>query len=102
MTKPDPKPKVPRRKRPLPADKRKRDFLEGWKRLNPDVEGGVQYRSCALVGAASGPLRPLINSLVVPRLFSDEKARAWLRHNVEEVGCFEQFLPDIYAAPPGS
>jgi len=30
-------------------------------------------------------------------LFPDDKARAWLRHNVEEVGNFEFFLPALYA-----
>jgi hypothetical protein len=29
------------------------------------------------------------------RLFSDDTARAWVRHNVEEMGCFENFLPTL-------
>ncbi len=65
-----------------------------------DLGSGVRYRSHARIGAARGPLRPLLNRLFVPRLFGEEKARAWLRHNVEEVGCFEEFLPEIYAQRP--
>jgi hypothetical protein len=38
-----------------------------------------------------------MNRFVRPRLFPDDKARAWLRHNVEEVGNFEFFLPELYA-----
>ena len=48
-----------------------------------------------------GPENPIgrifVNRLVRPRLFPDDKARAWLRHNVEEVGNFEFFLPELYA-----
>ena len=36
MSKPRPQPKVPKRKHPIPADRRQQDFLEGWRRLNPD------------------------------------------------------------------
>jgi hypothetical protein len=59
-----------------------------------NVAGGVRYRSRALVGA-EGMLGPLVNVLA-RRLFSDETARAWVRHNVEEVGCFENFLSTLW------
>jgi hypothetical protein len=32
-----------------------------------------------------------------PYAFSNEKAQAWLRHNVEEVGNFARFLPELSA-----
>jgi hypothetical protein len=54
----------------------------------------VRYRSRALVGA-EGMLGPFVNVLV-RRLFSDDTAQAWVRHNVEEVGCFENFLPALW------
>jgi hypothetical protein len=60
----------------------------------------VRYRSRVVVGATGGPLPPLLNRFALPRLFGEETARAWLRHNVEEVGCFENFLPEIHAARP--
>jgi hypothetical protein len=31
-------------------------------------------------------------------VFGDLMGPAWLRHNVEEVGNFEHFLPGLYAA----
>lgn len=27
---------------------------------------------------------------------NQEKAQVWLKHNIEEVGCFENFLPQLY------
>jgi hypothetical protein len=60
------------------------------------VEGGTDYRSQMLVGSTS-PLGRTIFNRVRPRVFPDDMARAWLRHNVEEVGNFEHFLPRLYA-----
>ena len=34
--------------------------------------------------------------LLVPLLFPDAKGQAWLRHSVEEIGCLENFLPELY------
>ncbi len=62
------------------------------------VQGGASYRSRLLVGAASGLLAGLFNSLVRPRVFSDAMGTAWLTHNVEEVSMFEHILPALYAA----
>ncbi|HMO56576.1 MAG TPA: hypothetical protein PKA05_19390 [Roseiflexaceae bacterium] len=34
---------------------------------------------------------------ILPRIaLPNDMARAWLKHNVEEVGNFENFLPDLY------
>jgi hypothetical protein len=61
-----------------------------------DTDYGVQYDSRMLIGLKKGPLRGFVNSFVIPRKFSQDKANAWIRHNVEEVGCFENFLKDLY------
>lgn len=61
-----------------------------------NVDGGVEYRSRLVAGLESGPLRPLVNRFVLRRELSEEKLRAWFRHNVEEVGCWENFLPELY------
>jgi len=61
-----------------------------------DVDGGVEYKSRLVAGLESGLLRGLINSQVVPRIMFEEKLKAWFTHNVEEVGCFENFLVDLY------
>ena len=39
----------------------------------------------------------VFNSHIRPRIFSDEMARAWLQHHVEEIGNLENFLPALYA-----
>lgn len=61
-----------------------------------DVNGGVEYRSRMVLRVESGVLKPMINNLVLPKRFSRKKADAWLLHNVEEVGYFENFLTDLY------
>ena len=62
------------------------------------VPGGTSYRSRMLAGASSGWLAGLINSVVLPRVFSDAMGAAWLTHNVEEVSMLEHILPALYAA----
>lgn len=50
-----------------------------------------------LVAGIEGPLAR-VNPLLRRAMFPDDRARAWLTHNVEEVGNFEWFLPSLYAA----
>ncbi|MBT7075288.1 MAG: hypothetical protein HN922_10315 [Anaerolineae bacterium] len=61
-----------------------------------DVGGGVEYRSHLVAGIESGPLRGLINSRLLPKIMNEKKLKAWFVHNIEEVGCFENFLADLY------
>jgi hypothetical protein len=65
------------------------------------VAGGTLYRSQMLVGSAAPFSRVFLNRLIRPLWFPDHMGRAWLRHNVEEVGNFEHFLPDLYARAAG-
>lgn len=60
------------------------------------VEGGVLYKSRMILGLENGLLKFIVNKLIVPKKFGPSKANAWLLHNVEEVGCFENFLSDLY------
>lgn len=69
-------------------------------RFTPCPEG-TRYDSRMVVGAAAPGVGPLFNRLVLPRVFTEEMGRAWLRHNVEEVGNFEHILPPLYAAASG-
>ena len=66
------------------------------------VPGGTQYDSELIVGVDLPVLGPLLNRYVRSRLFTEPMARAWLKHNVEEVGNFERFLPQLYASETGS
>jgi hypothetical protein len=56
---------------------------------------GTLYRSRLLIGST----RPLIGRLVnvISRRRIREQGEAWLKHNVEEVGNFQFFLPRLYA-----
>lgn len=58
---------------------------------------GTLYRNSLTVGA-SGILGRLINPLIRKYMFDETRGRAWIKHNVEEVGNFEAFLPQLYAA----
>lgn len=72
-------------------------------RLNHDfagTEGGTIYRSTLTVGIALRGLGLPLNSLIHRLVFTEAMGRAWLRHNVEEVGALEHFLPML--VPPSN
>jgi hypothetical protein len=60
------------------------------------VGEGTLYKNCLIAGMRIPFVRAPFNALVRPRLLSDEMGRAWLRHNVEEVGNLQFFLPELY------
>ena len=62
------------------------------------VRDGTLYENSITFGPDLPLLRPLFNRVIRPRVFPEERARAWLKHNCEEVGNFEFFLPELYAA----
>ncbi len=65
------------------------------------TDAGTLYRNSLTVGApgiAGKVLNPIIRSLA----FDEARGRAWIKHNIEEVGNFEAFLPQLYAAECGA
>lgn len=56
---------------------------------------GTRYENCLIIGA-NAPWYPLVRPLVHAFVFTQAQGQAWLRHNVEEVGMFENFLPELY------
>jgi len=62
------------------------------------TEGGTGYHSRMLLGAESGLVMKPLSHAIRDRVLSDDKARAWLLHNVEEVGNLPHFLPSLYEA----
>jgi|SRR6185369_2326889 len=60
------------------------------------AEGGTLYRNSLTVGAR-GALGRIVNPLIRRFIFDDARGRAWIKHNVEEVGNFESFLPQLFA-----
>jgi hypothetical protein len=65
------------------------------------VGDGTLYENSITFGPDLPVLRPLFNRVIRPRVFPDAKARAWFKHNVEEVGNFEFFLPELYEKEEG-
>ena len=65
------------------------------------VAQGSRYESRLVLGAPSVLGRWALNPFLRRFVMSDAMAQAWLRHNIEEVGNFECFLPQLYAQEVG-
>jgi hypothetical protein len=61
-----------------------------------NTQGGASYRSRMVVGMDLGRIGKFFNLYLRPKILSDDAARAWLTHNVEEVSMFEHILPMLY------
>ncbi len=61
------------------------------------VAGGTRYINSLEIGFDSRWAAP-INAAIAALRFDEAHGRAWLLHNVEEVGAFEAFLPQLYEA----
>lgn len=57
---------------------------------------GAHYVTVLDLGARSALIAPV--NYVLTRRFPDNMVRAWVRHNIEEVGQLEYLLPDLHAA----
>ena len=64
------------------------------------VEQGTLYENRLLIGGTHG-WRRWVTPLVQRLGFDHAHGLAWLRHNVEEVGLFEHFLPGLYREQTG-
>lgn len=64
------------------------------------VAAGTLYVNRLLVGAADG-WRRVLTPLIQRLAFDHAHGMAWLRHNIEEVGQFEHFLPGLYRQETG-
>lgn len=67
------------------------------------VDGGTLYENRLLIGAAQGSARwrRALSPLVPRFVFDEAHGIAWLRHNIEEVGMLEHFLPGLYRRETG-
>ena len=62
-----------------------------------DTGEGLAYRSRLIIGSTLPIIGRLLNFFVRRFVFTPPMLDRWLRHNVEEVGNFEHFLPSLYA-----
>jgi hypothetical protein len=60
------------------------------------TDGGTLYVSMLRMGIGLPGLRRVVNPLMHRLLFPEAMGRAWLKHNVEEVGLLEHMLPVIW------
>jgi hypothetical protein len=71
-------------------------------RLNHDfiaTDGSTQYVSMLRIGIGVPGLCRVVNPLLHRSVFPEAMGRAWLKHNVEEVGLLEHMLPRLYPRP---
>lgn len=61
------------------------------------VPGGTQYNNSLVIGTER-LFGAVVNPLIRRFAFDEARGRAWIQHNIEEVGNFEAFLPQLYAA----
>ncbi len=57
---------------------------------------GCRYTSVMTIGVKSWLGHLAINYLLRQMILPGDKAMAWVRHHIEEVGNLENFLPDLY------
>ena len=57
---------------------------------------GLEYRSRLIVGSSLPIIGGILNFFVNRFLFSSAVMERWIRHNVEEMGNLEVFLPALY------
>jgi hypothetical protein len=62
-------------------------------------EHGTHYVSVLDVGSRSRLLRP-VNRFLTTQVFPESLLRAWVRHNIEEVGYLEHLLPEVVRRRP--
>jgi hypothetical protein len=68
-------------------------------RLNHDflaADGGTRYVSTLTIGTDLPGLRSLLNPFLHRFVFDEAMGRAWIQHNIEEVGLLEHLLPRLY------
>jgi hypothetical protein len=61
-----------------------------------ETDEGTLYYNSLTVGVR-GVLGRLVNPLIRRFAFDEARGHAWIKHNIEEVGNFESFLPELYA-----
>lgn len=62
-----------------------------------EVVGGTRYTSTLTVGLSLGALGRRLNRIVHRTVFDEAMGRAWLQHNIEEVGLLEELIPRAMA-----
>jgi hypothetical protein len=60
-----------------------------------EVSGGTLYKNSLTIGL-KGFWGRLLNPLIRKFVFDEKRGQAWIKHNIEEVGNFEFFLPTLY------
>ncbi len=60
-----------------------------------EVSGGTLYKNSLTIGL-KGVLGNILNPPIRRFIFDEKRGQAWIKHNIEEVGNFEFFLPKLF------
>lgn len=73
-------------------------------RLNHDfsaISTGTRYVSTLTVGSALPGVARMLNVALHRTVFTEAMGRAWLKHNIEEVGLLEHIVPLVHPGAEG-
>lgn len=60
-----------------------------------EIKDGTFYENCLIVGWKGNSFR-LLRTIFEFLFFDRKHGHAWIKHNIEEVGQFQNFLPELY------
>lgn len=60
-------------------------------------DGGCRFYTETIAGLTIPVLGWILNWLLMPFLYSKRTAEQWIRHNIEEIGQTEKFVPILYS-----
>jgi len=61
---------------------------------------GTQYRVVSIIGVEWPLIGGLVNALIRRTMYSEPMLKEWTRHQIEEVGMLQHFLPALYRSKP--
>ncbi|XDD44678.1 hypothetical protein AB3N58_17690 (plasmid) [Leptospira sp. WS60.C2] len=64
-------------------------------------DNGTRYENSLILGW-KGWTWKIIRKIFEPIFFPPQRGYAWIKHNIEEVGQFEDFLPELYKKESGN
>ena len=61
---------------------------------------GTQYRLVSVIGVEWPLIGGVVNGLIRRAMYPEAMLKEWERHQIEEVGMLQHFLPTLYGSQP--
>jgi hypothetical protein len=65
--------------------------------LYHQTDDGLRFYAETLIGVQIPIIGPVVNWLILPRIYSRKTAEHWIKHNIEETGQTEVIVPSLYS-----